>query len=145
MPLNHDLTRAEMLELTPLEYLKAGYRGAGGKIRPELLSTYATAACTQLEATKTSPQELSTTRESLRQILPWHKEPVPATQRMAEALEEALSTTASLLGKKNNPGIVKWTTQCAGAVRTTEDIDAFLAHFAAVVRQYAVIIRVKTP
>jgi hypothetical protein len=142
--LNRDLTHAELLELTPLEYLKAGYRGADGKIRPELLSTYATAACTQLEAAQASPQELSTTRESLRQVLPWHKEPVSATQRMAEALEEALSTTASLLGKENNPGIFEWTNRCAGAVRTKEDIDAFLAHFQAVVRQYAVIIGVKT-
>jgi hypothetical protein len=145
MPLNHDLTQAEMLQLTPLKYLKAGYRGASEKIRPELLSTYATAACAQLEATKTSPQELGTTREALRQVLPWHKEPTPAPQRMAEALEEALSVAASLLGKENNPGIVKWTTQCAGAVRTKEDIDAFLTHFNAVVRQYAVIVSIRTP
>ncbi len=145
MPVNQNLTRAEMLALTPLEYLKAGYRGANGQIRPELLSTYATAACTQLEAKEASPQELSTTRESLRQALPWHKEPVPVPQRVAEALEEALSTTASLLEKKNNPGIVEWTSQCAGAVRTKEDIDLFLAHFLAVVRQYAMIIGMKAP
>ena len=142
--LNHDLTLAELLALTPLEYLKAGYRGANGQIRPELLSTCGTAASTQLAATGTSPQELSTTRESLRQVLPWHKEPMPAAQRLAEALEEALSTAASLLGKKNNPGIVKWTAECAGAARTADDIDFFMAHFTAVVRQYAVIIRMKT-
>jgi hypothetical protein len=132
-----DLDRAALLALTPDKYLAAGYCDPAGKPRPELRSTYATAASTQLEQTETSPQELAATFEALKQVLPLHQG--TPHERATGAADEALLTASSLLDKENNPGIVAWLAAAADAVRSDADLDAFVDHVQAVVRQYAVI------
>jgi hypothetical protein len=142
MAIRRDLSRAEMLELTPSEYLRAGYRDFTGRPHRELSDAYATAAAVQLEAAKASPQEVIATLEALKQVLPWHHG--QATQLIAEAAEEALEVVSNMYGQANNTGLVKWLEQCLGAVLAPEDIDAFLGHFTAVSRQYTVIIGIRT-
>ena len=138
-----EIDRAAYLRLTPSEYLKQGYCDPSGRPNRELFSTYATAACVQLEAAETSPQELSGTFEAIRQVLPWHNNPDPR-QRLRDAVDEALQVASAMYNQPNNPGIVSWLENCADFVRTDRDIDAFLAHFNAVLRQYTVIIGVRT-
>src|SRR4051794_13383122 len=101
-----DLDRAALLAMTPAIYLAQGYRDAGGRPHPQLRSTWATAASTQLEQTETSPDELGATLAALEEVLPLHDG--SAAERIAGASEEALLTVASLLEKENNPGIARW-------------------------------------
>ena len=142
MPIPPELDRSDLLRLTPSEYLEQGYRDHLGGLRPELQGTFATAAAVQLEEAETSPQELGATLEALRQVLPWHDGPAP--ERLQDAVTEALGLVSSLYQQENNKGIVEWLGQCVERVKTPADIDAFLDHFTAVVRQYAVIIAVRT-
>lgn len=137
-----DIDRATFVRLVPAEYLKRGYCDASGRPDPELFSTFATAVCVQLEAAKTSPQELSGTLEALRQVLPWYNEP-DARQRIRDAVDEALQVASAMYNQPNNPGIVSWLHDCTDFVKTNRDLDIFMAHFTTVVRQYSVIASVR--
>jgi hypothetical protein len=132
-----DLDRKTLLALTPAIYLAGGFRDAAGRPLPELRSTFATAAATQLEDAEASPQELGATVDALKVVLPLHQG--AAADRIAGASAEALYTVASMLEKDNNPGIARFLTACAERARSDEDIDALLLHAEAVVRQYALI------
>lgn len=138
-----DLTKAELLSMTPKVYLKDGFRDRDGRTRTALVSTSATAVATQMEAAEVSPQELSATLEALRQALPWHKGPVATA--FPEAVEEALDLVSSMYGKDNNPGIVNWLDECTSFVVQPADIEDFLSHFMAVVRQYGAIVALRKP
>jgi hypothetical protein len=142
MVLNDELDNSALLRLTPSEYLKDGYRDKTGRPWPELQNTFATAVATQLGTTETSPQELAGTLEALRQVLPWHSG--PSNERFREACMEALEIVSSLYQQTNNRGIVNWLDRCTFAVREPEDIDAFIDHFVAVVRQYTVLVGIRT-
>ena len=135
------LDRSELLALTPLRYLGDGFRDETGQLRPELQGVFATAAATQLEEAEASPQELAATLEAFRQALPLHR--AKPRKRFSAAVAEALETVAIMYSKPNNRGIVTWLELCATAVRTEDDIAAFVEHFTAVVRQYGVIIALK--
>lgn len=139
---DREISTAELQRLTPKEYLKKGYCGAAGRPDPKLLGIYAAAACAQLEASQTSPQELAGTFEALRQALPWHKEADPH-ERMRNAVDEALELASSMYNQPNNPGIVRWLDECVDAIRTQADSDAFLAHLTSVVRQYSLIVAMR--
>ena len=132
-----EYTRAQLLELTPALYLEDGFVDRAGKPRPELQTGYATAAGIQLLVAQLSPQELAFTLEALRQCLPLHKGPVP--QRVQAAIAEALDTVRGIIRQPNNPGLQKWINECATAVKQPADLEAFLLHFRAVLRQYSVI------
>lgn len=138
------MNRAELERLTPKEYLRQGYCDEFGRPFAELTGAFATAACVQLKAARTSPQELSGTFEAFRQALPWHKEDDPQ-ERMRNAVGEALENAAAMYNQPNNPGIVTWLDGCLDAIRTPRDAEAFMAHFTSVLRQYAVIIAMGKP
>ncbi len=142
MLMNDELDNSALLRLTPSEYLKEGYRDKNGRPWPELKNTFATAVAAQLGATETSPQELAGTLEAICQVLPWHRG--SANERFRESSMEALEIVSSMHQQTNNRGIVNWLDQCAFAVREPEDIDAFLDHFAAIVRQYTVLVGIRT-
>ncbi|HMF12928.1 MAG TPA: hypothetical protein VKE94_11500 [Gemmataceae bacterium] len=138
-----EYTRDELLALTPARYLSNGFVDSGGKPRPELQTTYATAAGTQLLAAELSPQELAFTYEALRQSLPLHEGAPP--QRIRATVDEALETVRGLIGQPNNPGLTKWINECAASVKGTSDIDAFMDHVLAVLRQYTVMVAFRKP
>jgi len=133
--------RSELLALTPLVYLRNGLRDEAGQLRPELQGVCATAAATQLEEAEASPQEVAATLEALRQVLPLHRG--KPRKRLSAACAEALETVSMMYAKANNRGIVTWLDQCSTAVKTEDDINAFVDHFTAVVRQYGVISALK--
>lgn len=137
-PTTHD--RAALLALPPANYLAGGYLDAQGKPRPELRSTFATAAATQLHDTITSPYELAATWDAFKMALPLHTG--APRDRAAGAAEEALAAVASLYNMENNPGIAVWLQGCAAAVTTEADLAALHDHLLAVVRQYTAIIAV---
>src|SRR5207244_10125624 len=110
-----EYTRDELLALTPARYLADGFVD-GGKPRPELQSTYATAAAQQLLAADRSPQEFAFTYEALKQSLPLHDGPAP--QRIRATLDEALETVRGMIRQPNNPGLTKWLNECAALVKT---------------------------
>ena len=141
MPKKETWDRSELLALTPLEYLRDGFRDEGGLLRPELQGVFATAAATQLEEAAASPQEVAATLEALRQTLPLHWG--RPRKRFSAACAEALETVAMMYATPNNRGIVIWLDQCGSAVKTEDDIRAFIGHFTAVVRQYGVITALK--
>ena len=62
--------RAALRARTPEIYLRGGFCGADGRIRPELLDSEAVAVTTQLAETQLSPQEMAFTWEALRALLP---------------------------------------------------------------------------
>lgn len=132
-----DYTRDQLLALTPARYLEDGFTDRSGKPRPELQTGYATAASLQLLAAQLSPQELGFTYEALRQTLPLHSGPAP--QLIRAATQEALETVRGLIRQPNNPGLEKWLNECAASVKQPADLEAFLLHVQAVLRQYGVI------
>src|ERR1051326_3255035 len=133
-----EYTRKELLALTPAKYLAKGFVDAKGKLRPELQNSAATAAGTQLFDGQVSRQELAFTYEALHQSLPLHQGPPP--KRIAAALDEALEVVRGIIRQPNNKGLTKWIKECAASVKAPADIDAFLAHVLAVLRQYSIIV-----
>ena len=136
-------SRDELLALTPKRYLKDGFVDGKGKPRSELQTGYATAAATQLLAGELSPQELAFTYEALRQTLPLQEGPVP--KRIRGAVEEALEVVRGMIRQPNNPGLTKWINESAAMVKGTADLDAFLTHLLAVLRQYSVLVASQPP
>ena len=137
-------TRADLLARTPDRYLRGGYLDAAGAVRPGLLADDATAAATQLLAADASPQELAYTLEAVRQSLPLHGAAGPEA-RLRAALDEALAVVAGAIRQPNNPGLARWIGACAAAVRTGADLDAFLAHVEAALRQHALLAAMLPP
>ena len=131
-------TRAELLALTPDQYLAQGYLGPDGKPRPILLTGAVTAAATQLLQAELAPQEFGFTLAALREVLPLHKTEPPAVQAMS-SLVEALTIVARMIGQRNNKGFVTWLLGCAERVREPGDVDAWLAHMHSVLQQYGLL------
>jgi hypothetical protein len=132
-------TRDELLQLTPAVYLAEGYVDAEGAVRPELQSSYATAAATQLLAAELSPQELALTVEGVLQILPLTEG--SAEDRLHAALQESLLIVARAIRQANNGGLVNWLNECMIAVKSEADLDGFIAHIQAVRRLYALMVQ----
>ena len=141
MPEKESWDRSELLALTPSQYLRDGFRDEAGLLRPELQGVFATAAATQLEEAEASPQEFAATLEAFRHALALHR--AKARKRFSGACAEALETVAMMYAQTNNRGIVTWLDQCGTAIKTEDDIVAFIDHFVAVVRQYGVITALK--
>ncbi len=138
---NDTFDRDTLLRMTPAEYLREGYLDAEGKPRHALVGIWATAVCTQLEAAEASPQEVAATFEAFRQALPLHKG--EAKSRFHDTRMDAIETVASMYRLTNNEGLLEWFEACEAAIRSDGDIDAFVSHFQAIVRQYAVIVALK--
>ncbi len=135
--------RAALRARTPEIYLRGGFCGADGRIRPELLDSEAVAVTTQLAETQLSPQEMAFTWEALRALLPMQDGDAEA--RMRGGLAETLATVARMIRQPNNEGLVKWCLACAAFVRTEVDITAFLEHMRAAMRLYALIASLPPP
>ena len=132
-----DYTREELLELSASRYLAEGWLDKLGKPLAALLTTYATAAATQFLAAELAPQEFAFTYEALKLALPMHAGTPPA--RIEGALDEALEVVRAMIRQPNHARLVQWLRDCAAAVKTAPDLDAFLEHAMAVLRQYSVI------
>lgn len=129
------ISRETLLALTPDVYLRSGFR-EDGRIRARLTGDYATAAAVQLEEAEVAPQELSFLFEAIKQALPLHHG--DAAPRLRGALQEAYETAREIIGQTNNPGLVKWVDACAAHVVSTTDVDDFIIHLQATLRQHAV-------
>lgn len=133
-----EMTRAELLQFTPEHYLANGYTNEVGMKRPGLSSLFATAASTQLLAAELAPQELAFTAEAIRQLLPGcDGAPV---ERLAGAIPRMRTYVPRALGQPSNPGLAAWLEDCAEAVVTEADLNAFLDHLLAVQRQYGLMV-----
>ena len=132
-----DYTREELLELSATRYLADGWADDRGKPLAALQATYATAAATQFLAAEVSPQEFAFTFEALKLALPMHAGTPSA--RIEGALDEALEVVRAMIRQPNHARLMQWLRDCAAAVKTAADIDAFLEHVMAVLRQYSVI------
>lgn len=137
-----DFDRDTLLKLTPSEYLRDGFLGEDGKPRHELKGLWATAVCTQLEKRKASPQEVCATYEAFRQALPLHGG-TPKEHYYRTRLD-AQETVAAMYEITNNQGILEWLEACEERIESEDDLAAFMDHFQAVMRQYAIIIKLKT-
>jgi hypothetical protein len=131
------ITRAEFLAMTPDVYLRRGFRDDKDEPFKELLSIWATAAATQLDAGGVPAQEAEATMLAFEQVLPLHEG--PPEERFASACKEALELVSNTYEMENNTGLIRWLEQCAPAVRSEQDIADFQEHFRAVVRQYTLI------
>lgn len=137
-----DYTREEMLELTPSRYLAGGYLDINGKPLWGLETTFATAVATQFLDAELSPQELSFTYEALKQTLELHAG-APAA-RLRAATDEALDVVRGMIRQPNNLRLTKWIHECIAAVKSASDHEAFLVHFMAVLRQYSVVVALRS-
>jgi hypothetical protein len=133
-----DLTRDELLELTPDKYLSEGYLDEHGRARAEVRGEWATAAAQQLLAAQVSPQEVGFTVEAIKQLLPLHDEADPQ-DRLFATIEEATQVVARMIDQPLNEPFRQWLYACAGQVADAAEIDAFLQHIEAVNRQYGAI------
>ena len=131
-------TREDLLALTPDRFLAAGYTNPDGTMRREFAADYATAASTQFLAAELSPQELALTAEAVRQILPQYERGTPGERARATA-DEALAVVANAIRQPNNEVLARWLRDCAAAVRTETDLQAFLAYLLATERQYGLV------
>jgi hypothetical protein len=139
-----EITRADLLSLTPDRYLVDGYLDTAGQLRPSLRGDDATAAATQLMAAEAAPQEVGFTLEAIRLLLPEHDEPTPR-ERLYATIREALETVARAIQQPNNKGILSWLSACAAAVTSNAEISAFVEHFQVVNRQYALLVALSPP
>jgi hypothetical protein len=120
---------------TPEIYLADGFTGPDGHVRPELVGYDSFAAASQFFAAEVPAQELAATHEALRQeIAPLAS---PKVAHLEDAVDEALDIVERMLGIENSEAIETWLITCAAYIRNDADLDAFLAHFQAVVRQYS--------
>jgi hypothetical protein len=133
-----DYKREELLELSASRYLSEGFVDKRGKPFAELQTTFATAAATQFLDAQLSPQELAYTYEALKQVLTLHAG-TPSAQILG-AIAEALEVVRAMVKQPNNARLKQWLAECAAAVKTDKDINAFLEHYMAVLRQYTVIV-----
>jgi len=138
-----EYTRAELLALTPAKYLANGLLGPDGKPRRELRGEYATAASTQFKEAELAPQELAFTYEALRQLV--QMQGVATGDAFRDAVEDALGAVQGMIKQANNEGLANWLQESAAAIGGPADIDAFLAHMLAVLKQYAVIASFSPP
>lgn len=127
-------TREDLLELTPDVYLADGWLAADGTMRRELTGTLAIATCTRFLVAELSPQEFALTAEAVRQILAL--ETGSAAERARKATAEALVLIANSIRQPNNEVKARWFLQCADAVHSWPELEAYLAHILAVERQY---------
>lgn len=143
MTIPSEMSREEMLRLGPEKYLRGGFTDPSGKERPGLRGIYATAIATQLREGELSPQEAKTVLEAYKQTLPLHSgDPL---QRAHSALEEAFELSGGLLQKQTNLRLMRWARGAVAYVSRDSDIDAFVNHFAAVVRQYGILVGMGAP
>ena len=133
-----EYTKADLLALTPARYLAAGFVDGRGKPLTGLQAEFATAAATQLLVAELSPQELNYTYEALRQSLVVQGGAPP--QKIHAAVQESLQTVGRMIQQPNNPGLAGWMHDCEARVKKAADIEAFLVHFLAVLRQYSVFV-----
>lgn len=131
-------SRQELLALTPARYLANGWVTPDGSPLAYLAGVCALAAAAQLEAARVAPQEVGTTYEAFRRVLPYYAE--DPVGRLPMAAQEALELVASLLGQTNNPGLLAWLEPCVLAVKSENDLRAFMLHLNAVRQQYAALI-----
>lgn len=132
-----DLTREDLLRMTPDRYLASGYMDQDGSPRAELRSEYATAASTQFLMSGLSPQELGLTIEGVRQLLPMCKG--RPSDRAIAAAEQSLAVVEGMIHQPVNAGLAPWLRACAARVSTPAELDAFMGHLAAVRHQYGLI------
>ena len=136
-----DLTRADLMRMTPARYLKVGYVSEAGRPRALLQTAFAAAASTQLLAAGLAPQELGFTAEAIRQLLP-QCQGAPSV-RLAAAMARARPIMERMIGQPPNPGLLGWLEDCAAPVATESDLVAFLAHLQAVQFQYGMLARMQ--
>lgn len=133
------LTRENQLQNTPDRYLLSGYLDSFGAEKAELVGSLATTAAVQWEECELSPQEARATLEAFKQCLEMSQ-----AGQVTEAAQEALDIVASMYNISNNAGLAKWLLQCCRKVSGDKELQALLRHFEASVRQYAVIIALKS-
>lgn len=137
-----DLSRDELLAMTPQRYLAAGWRDGAGRVHAYLGGSCALAACAQLEEAQVSPQELGATLQAFEQVLPYYgADPAP---RLSMATQEVLELVAATLGQTTHPGLLAWLQPCILSVRDADDLRAFLLHLRSVVRQYAALMAMRS-
>ncbi len=139
-----ELSRADMLALTPETYLRHGFRDQSDAIRPELLTQAALAAALQLFEAGLAPQEFAMTVAALRQILPLHADGA-APARITAALDETFAVVGRMIRQQNNEGLVSWLRACAKAVRQPADIESWQMHVEAALRQYTALASLPPP
>lgn len=132
-----DYTREELLELSASRYLSNGFIDRHGKSPAALQTTFATATATQFLQAQLSPQELAFTFEALKQVLPLHAG-APAA-RLRDAIAEALEVVRAMVKQPNNARLKQWLGECSTCVKTEAELEVFLGHYMAVLRQYTVI------
>lgn len=125
--------------VAPSAYLAAGWRDSAGALRGDLAGLHAFGPALVFQRAEVAPQELAVTLEAIQQILPDTKG--TPQDRLATAIEAALETAQAILGIDNSPAVTDWLIACAGFVNTDADLDAFLAHATAVLRQYTALAR----
>ena len=138
-----ELSRDDMLALTPDIYLRDGFRGPDGALRPDLLTQDALAAALQLREADLAPQEFSMTVAALRQVLPLHGGTAPA--RITSVLDETFAVVGRMIRQENNEGLVSWCRACAKSVQQPADIESWHMHVEAVLRQYIALASLPPP
>ena len=138
-----NLTRDELLALTPAIYLKDGFCGPSGAPLPALSGDFCVAAATQLGAAEMPAQEFAFTLEATRVLL--EGQDGDAAEAIHAAAVEALATVRRMIRQSNNEGLVEWLGECVAAVHSAEDIKALMTHMEAVARLYTVIASLPVP
>ena len=126
----------------PDEYLAEGWRGADGALRKPLTGLAAFGVALRLQRGEVPPDWPGAVLEALRQFLPETEGPVE--ERLALGLEEALNLVESMVDQASPDELDDWLAECAAHVQSDADLQSFLEHFQAVVRQYAALIAAST-
>ncbi|MFT3712821.1 MAG: hypothetical protein QM817_34650 [Archangium sp.] len=112
----------QLLALTPVRYLDAGYRDGAGLARPELSGLWSVAAALQLTQKRVSPAQL----EQVLAVLAKAARTAAPRKTIQEALAALPPSAARDL-----------VASCAAAVRDEADVPVMLQHLAAVLRVLA--------
>lgn len=138
--MSNDIPSTELLSATPGEYLKDGWMDAKGQTRADLLGLKAFAIASQLQQAYVSSQELALTQEALKQVLALDEGDIET--RFPDAVSEALDLVGGITNTAPNPRLANWLKACIPFVKTEADLQAFLQHLQAVMRQHVTLIGV---
>src|SRR4051812_44442259 len=120
------ISREDFLAMTPESILKDGFRDAQGAPREEVMTIWATAGATQLEAV--SSAELVTTLRALTQVMPLHDQGT-APDRFNGAAEEAQDLAGRIHGCTPTAALGRWLTAFAPLLRSEQDLRDMLRYF----------------
>jgi hypothetical protein len=129
-------------EDSPLVYMSRGWRLSPlDQIRPDLLGVQALRVALMFRIAEVSPQELTMTAVALEHALSESGE--TSEKKFIELIDSSLAMVSATRQRENHAVLVKWLQDFQPFIRTTDELECFLSHLLAVLKQDRVLLQNK--